>query len=154
HSFGAVMHVHVAEDGADVLDAKRRGYEGPLERLHAFGALPRGSILAHGVHLDERQVARAAELGLWLVHKPRANERNRLGYARSLRASARVALGTDGYPSDMAAEQRALVRLAREHGDDLERSPRRLEAGRALVAERWGGALPDLPSVALDDAAF
>jgi cytosine/adenosine deaminase-related metal-dependent hydrolase len=34
------MHVHVAEDGADVEDARRRGYAGPLERLLALGALP------------------------------------------------------------------------------------------------------------------
>ena len=48
---GTVVHVHVAEDAADVADAVARGYPGPLERLERLGALPRGSILAHGVHL-------------------------------------------------------------------------------------------------------
>lgn len=34
---GTVLHVHLAEDAADVDDARRRGYAGPLERLLALG---------------------------------------------------------------------------------------------------------------------
>ncbi|MCA1482067.1 amidohydrolase family protein, partial [Bradyrhizobium sp. NBAIM08] len=68
---GTVVHVHVAEDAADVADALERGYPGPMERLERLGALPRGSILAHGVHLDAGQARRCAELGCWLVHNPR-----------------------------------------------------------------------------------
>ena len=36
---GTVVHVHVAEDLADVDDARRRGAAGPLERLLSLGAL-------------------------------------------------------------------------------------------------------------------
>src|SRR6185369_11687128 len=61
---GTVVHVHVAEDAADVADALARGYPGPLERLERLGALPRGSILAHRVHLDCEQARRCAEPGL------------------------------------------------------------------------------------------
>src|SRR5208283_1137153 len=100
-----VVHVHVAEDRADVDDARRRGYIGPLERLAALGALPSGSILAHGVHLNPHQVSRAAAAGAWFVHNPRSNEGNRVGYASSLSAAVRVALGTDGWDPDMAAEE-------------------------------------------------
>ena len=81
------MHVHVAEDGADVEDARRRGYAGPLERLMALDALPPGSILAHGVHLSADQVRRAAAAGSWFVHNPRSNEGNRVGYAAALSAT-------------------------------------------------------------------
>jgi cytosine/adenosine deaminase-related metal-dependent hydrolase len=140
---GTVMHVHVAEDVADVEDAKRRGFPGPLERLLDLGALPPGSIMAHGVHLDEAQVRLAESRGVWLVQNPRSNEGNRVGYPPALRASARVALGTDGYPADMAAEREALRRLAAEHAAE-ERggaaAELRLPAGRRLVAERFGGA--------------
>ena len=51
---GTVVHVHVAEDHADVDDARRRGTAGPLERLLSLDALPPGSILAHGVRLSAR----------------------------------------------------------------------------------------------------
>ena len=114
HGLGAVLHVHLAEAASDVDDARARGYEGPLERLRALGALVPGSILAHGVHLTEAQVRRAAEWGCWLVQNPRSNRGNRVGYPHALKASARVALGTDGYPSDMCTELRALIEIASE----------------------------------------
>ncbi len=135
---GTVLHVHVAEDRADVDDARRRGYEGPLERLAALGTLPQGSILAHGVHLARAQVRDAAAHGWWLVQNPRSNRGNRVGYPAALDASGRVALGTDGYPSDGEAELDALRVGAREHGEDAETAAARADAGRALFAERFG----------------
>ncbi len=154
---GTVLHVHVAEDAADVADAVARGYPGPLERLERLGALPRGSILAHGVHLDGEQVRRSDELGCWLAQNPRSNEGNRVGYALNLGCSRRVALGCDGWDADMAAEEGALLRLAGVHGDA--RAGGRLRNGHALVAERFAahpeplqpGALADL--VVRQDAA-
>ena len=144
-----VMHVHVAEDAADVADAIARGYPGPLERLERLGALPRGSILAHGVHLDGEQARRSAELGCWLVHNPRSNEGNRVGYALSLGCSDRVALGCDGWDADMAVENEALARLAGIHGDV--KAQGRLGNGHALVAERFSSHPEPLQPGAIGD---
>jgi len=144
---GTVMHVHVAEDGADVEDAVRRGWSGPLERLDALGALPAGSIMAHGVHLSPDQVRHAESLGCWLVQNPRSNRGNRVGYAGSLRASRHVALGTDGYPSELAAEREALMDEAAKHNDDMDAAAQRPDAGHALLAERFGGTVPSARSV-------
>jgi len=142
-----VMHVHLAEDAADVRDARDRGYDGPLERLLALDALPPGSILAHGVHLSADQVRRAADLGLWLVQNPRSNIGNRVGYPRALAASPRVALGTDGYPATMDAEVGAFAPGGAGYGSAEGEPPEvlraRLEAGAALIAERFG--LPFAP---------
>lgn len=157
---GTVLHVHVAEDMADVEDARTRGYPGPLARLRDLGALPPGSVLAHGVHLSPEQVREAEQLGCWLVHNPRSNRGNRVGYAAALGASRRVALGTDGYRSDMSEELAALREEARVHGDDQRVAEARLDAGRALVAERFGelpaprrpGA-PDFDAIATEAAA-
>ncbi|PIO99850.1 amidohydrolase family protein [Pleomorphomonas carboxyditropha] len=135
-ALGTAMHVHVAEAADDVRDAQARGYAGPLERLIALDALPAGSILAHGVHLSADQVREADRRGLWLVQNPRSNEGNRVGYPVNLRHSDKVALGCDGWSADMAVEQAALVRLAAAHGDD--RAADRLDAGRRLIAERFG----------------
>jgi len=135
-----VLHVHLAEDRADLADAQRRGWAGPLERLEELGALPAGSILAHGVHLSKAQVQRAGQLGCWLVQNPRSNLGNKVGYPAALCASTRVALGTDGYPSDMDAEQSALREEAARHGDDA--AARRATQGLALLAERFGGIAP------------
>jgi cytosine/adenosine deaminase-related metal-dependent hydrolase len=149
---GTVLHVHVAEDAADVADAMARGYPGPLERLEQLGALPRGTILAHGVHLDREQVRRCAREGHWLVQNPRSNEGNRVGYALNLGASDRVALGCDGWDADMTIEQDALERLAALHGD--QDAQRRLAAGHALVAERFGSESQPLQPGALADVVI
>jgi cytosine/adenosine deaminase-related metal-dependent hydrolase len=146
---GTVVHVHVAEDSADVDDARTRGFAGPLERLMALGALVPGSILAHGVHLSRAQVEMADARSCWLVQNPRSNEGNRVGYAENLRYSNRVALGTDGWNGDMAEEEAALLRLAKEHGDAA--AAGHLTAGHALIAERFGAVQRQLAPGALGD---
>ena len=145
-----VLHVHVAEDQADVDDARRRGAAGPLERLIALGALVPGSILAHGVCLNADQARIASDAGCWFVHNPRSNEGNRVGYAGVLSEATRVALGTDGWDADMAAEEAALFRLAGLHGDAGVGG--RLVAGHRLVAERFGCVTDAFAPGALDDA--
>ena len=139
----SVLHVHLAEARSDVDDARARGYAGPLERLLELGALPPGSILAHGVHLSEEQVRRAADNGLWFVQNPRSNRGNRVGYASSLAASRRVAVGTDGYPARMEDEAAALLELAAEHGDDPAGVVSRLAAGHFLATELLGDDITD-----------
>lgn len=146
---GSVLHIHVAEDLADVADAQARGYKGPLERLLSLGALIPGSILAHGVHLDAEQVRFAGSQGCWLVHNPRSNEGNRVGYAKTLSAAVKVALGADGWDADMGEEQAALERLAAQNGDAG--TAGRLAAGQRLVAERFGSRAEPLTPGALGD---
>lgn len=148
-SLGTALHIHIAEDGADVTDAKARGYDGPLERLEALGALVPGSILAHGVHLTCDRVRRAEELGCWFVHNPRSNEGNRVGYAAALACSHHVALGTDGWNADMGVEDAARKRLSDAHGDPM--TAGRLAAGAELLAQRFGAALPPLAPGSLGD---
>jgi cytosine/adenosine deaminase-related metal-dependent hydrolase len=134
----AVMHVHLAEDRADVTDAQERGFAGPLQRLDELGALPPGSILAHGVWLEPDEVRIARDLGCWIVQNPRSNRGNGVGYPKALGESDRVALGTDGYPSDLAEEAGALRVEANAHGEDEATAMRRAEAAPGLVAERFG----------------
>jgi len=146
-----VLHVHVAEDKGDVDDARRRGSAGPLERLMSLGAIVPGSILAHGVHLSAEQVRLAYSIGCWLVHNPRSNEGNRVGYAGNLSATPKVALGADGWCADMGVEEAALLRLAAEHHDTGVHG--RLAAGHRLVAERFGCVTQVLAPGALGDVA-
>jgi cytosine/adenosine deaminase-related metal-dependent hydrolase len=135
---GTVLHVHLAEGRLDVEDAWRRGYEGPLRRLTSLGALPRGSILAHGVHLTAPEVREAASRGCWLVQNPRSNRGNRVGYPQFLAESPLTAVGTDGYPSDGATEGEALREGALAHGEDPAAASARLEAGRTLFTGAFG----------------
>jgi cytosine/adenosine deaminase-related metal-dependent hydrolase len=153
-ALGVPVHVHVAEDGADVSDARARGWNGPLERLRELGALPAGSVLAHGVHLGDAQVEAADAAGLWLVQNPRSNEHNGVGYAGALVASTHVALGTDGFPSDLREELAHLWRLARVHGDRASELALddRLEASHAMAASFFPPGALDRDTVTLGDA--
>lgn len=132
-----VVHVHVAEDRADLDDAQQRGYSGPLQRLLAFGALPQGSIVAHGVHLGETDIEALNKAGLWLVQNPRSNRGNGVGYPRAIHAAADVALGTDGFPAQMSDEVAALWEEALANGDASDLSPR-IAGGQRLAAELFG----------------
>lgn len=144
---GLVLHVHVAEDGADVDDARRRGYAGVVDRFARLDALLPGSIFAHGIHLTEDEVRRCDDHGIWFVQNPRSNRGNRVGYPKALVASGRVALGTDGYPAVMTDETAALEEEARAHGDDLAGvAERPAQSARLLMS--FFGSLPKPPDAA------
>ncbi len=102
---GAWLHVHAAEDGCDA---------GSFERLDRAGAVGAKTILAHGVHLTRSERERAAEAGSWIVHNPRSNLQNAVGYADVATLGPRVALGTDGMDGDLLAEARAAHLSARD----------------------------------------
>jgi cytosine/adenosine deaminase-related metal-dependent hydrolase len=100
---GVGVHIHVAE-GIDDIDAGAR-----LASLAADDWL-----LVHAVHLDR-------ELRGTIVHNPRSNMNNAVGYARPQARMNPIMLGTDGIGADMLEEARlAYVRL-RE--DDVTASP-------------------------------
>jgi cytosine/adenosine deaminase-related metal-dependent hydrolase len=116
---GVGVHVHVAEGPDDVAAGAR------LQRLAADDWL-----LVHCVHLDR-------DLPGTIVHNPRSNMNNAVGYAYPARRSNPIALGTDGIGADMLEEFRlAYVRLRES---DISASPDTvwswLENGYRLVPE-------------------
>ena len=117
--FGVGVHVHVAEDAVD---------GGASERLRMLSAPD--WVVAHGVHLGDRSGVQGT-----VVHNPRSNLNNAVGYARPARFAQPVALGTDGIGADMLEEFRLAYVLDRS--SDVTASPERawswLTAGRALV---------------------
>lgn len=130
---GVPLHIHVAEDDVDVDEARRRGYQGPIERLDALDCLPPASILAHGIRITPAQAAIAADRGCWFVQNPRSNERNHVGWPAAIRGKP-VALGTDGYPADMNEEASALYAIGERHGEAPDELHARVRAGAQLAA--------------------
>jgi cytosine/adenosine deaminase-related metal-dependent hydrolase len=98
---GVGVHVHVGEDAVDAAGAERL-------RPHADDRW----LLAHGVHGDP-------PLPGTVVHNPRSNMNNGVGYARPARWAAagnRVALGSDGIGAAMIDEF-GLAYAAQRAGD-------------------------------------
>ena len=136
---GAPFHIHVAEDRADVQDCRERFGLGLVELLQGHGLLRRSTILAHGVHLAPGELESAQESGAWLVHNPRSNMNNDVGYAPT-RAFRQAALGTDGMDGDVLAEARVAYLKLREAGRDdaLPAALRLVTGGHRLATALFG----------------
>lgn len=127
---GAGLHVHVAEDKADVEHCRSvHGCSLP-ERLERHGLLGPSALLAHCVHLSPQEAGGVQARGAWIAHNPRSNMNNAVGHA-PVEALKRSALGTDGIDEDMLAETRAAFLKMRDVG--------RPDAGSAAIALLAGG---------------
>ena len=118
---GVGVHVHVAE-GLEDIEA--------VERLAPYTT--DDWLLIHGVHLPDDHGLQGT-----IVHNPRSNMNNAVGYARPARFANPVALGTDGIGADVLEEFRLAYARLRE--SDVRATPETpwswLEVGRALVPE-------------------
>lgn len=113
---GVGVHVHVAEGEVDA---------GAADRLRPYA--DDRWLLAHGVHLPD-------DHGLpgTVVHNPRSNMNNAVGYARPARFPGPVALGTDGIGADLLEEFR--LAYARHRESDVTATP---ETAWSWLATGW-----------------
>ena len=119
--FDVGVHIHVAEGAADRDAAARAGPPAPPQKL----VLPRAPLE------DDHGLAGT------LIHNPRSNMNNAVGYARPVRFANPTGLGTDGIGADMIDEFR--VAYVRMREDDVTAGPDAawdmLEVNRDLFAE-------------------
>ena len=102
---GVGVHIHVAEGPDDTAAPERLA-----------GLTTDDWLLIHGVHLPDDH-----GLSGTLVHNPRSNMNNSVGYARPIRFENPVALGTDGIGADMFDEFR--LAFVQQRASDLTASP-------------------------------
>ena len=94
-----------------------RGRHGrsPIAVLADTGLLGPGTVLAHGVHLNDDDLAPVAASGAAVAHCPASNQKLASGFARIpelLAAGVPVALGTDGPASANDLDLWLAMRLA------------------------------------------
>lgn len=111
---GRGIHIHLAEDKFDAVDARHRFGKGPVERIEAVGALNDRSIIGHGLWLSPSEAEIMNAHGAFLAHNARSNMNNAVGYNNLLPAFANVVLGTDGMGADMLEEFKFAVFRHRE----------------------------------------
>ena len=136
---GSSVHVHVAEDRADVEDCAARHGGTLVDRFDRHRLLVARTLFAHCVHLTPDQVHVSHAKGAWIAHNPRSNMNNAVGYAPTA-ALRRAALGTDGIDGDILAEARAAFLKMREggRGDAMEATLELLAGGHRLGAALFG----------------
>jgi len=101
------FHIHAAEDKADQIDSQYKYGERVINRLKRFNMLGPKSLLAHCVHVDEKEITLIAESGSIVTHQPRSNMNNAVGcadVAKMLDKGITVAMGNDGFSNNMWAE--------------------------------------------------
>ncbi len=96
---GVGVHIHVAEGEADA---------GAADRIRDL--TNHKWLLVHGVHLADDHGLEGT-----IVHNPRSNMNNQVGYARPTRFTNPTGLGTDGIGADMFDEFRIAYVKLREH---------------------------------------
>jgi cytosine/adenosine deaminase-related metal-dependent hydrolase len=116
---GVGVHIHVAEGPED---------DGAAQRLAALAT--DDWLLVHCVRLDR-------ELPGTIVHNPRSNMINGVGYARPAHRPNRIVLGSDGIGADMLEEFR--LAYCAHRADDVQATPQTawswLTNGYKLVPE-------------------
>ena len=103
------FHIHVAEHQIDEYDSLSKTGLRVIDRLKKHAMLGENTLIAHGVHMDMREVEQVAESKTWVSHQPRSNMNNAVGIAdidSFLRMGVKVCLGNDGFSNAMWDEYR------------------------------------------------
>jgi cytosine/adenosine deaminase-related metal-dependent hydrolase len=109
---GTGFHIHVAEAESDQQYSQQKHRLRVVERLNKFGILGPGSIAAHCVHVNRRELDILSETQTAVVHNPQSNMNNAVGIADIIAMGKRnvlVGLGTDAMTTNMLEELRAAL---------------------------------------------
>lgn len=140
------LHLHVAEDRVDQDRCLADHGCRVVERLARAGALDLpGTLLVHGLHLDDAERAAVRASGAWVVQNPESNQNNAVGRFRWEGIDpARVLVGTDGLHGDMLRSARAAFLAGQQEGVEPARAWGLLGRNRAYVAAHHpAAARPD-----------
>ena len=113
--FGALLHIHAAENPTEVATVEVKYGKRPVELLDSLGLLGPDLLLAHAVDLTGLEIAALARTGTSVAHCPVSNLKLGCGIApvpRLLSAGVTVGLGTDGAVSSNTLDVLGAVRQA------------------------------------------
>jgi putative selenium metabolism protein SsnA len=115
------IHTHCAEDLFDEEDCVKKYGIRVVERFKKFNLLGPKTILAHCVHINEKEMEIISETETNVVVNPESNMNNAVGCAdvlKMLSYEINVGLGTDAMSSDMLSTARSLFLIQRHVKQD------------------------------------
>ena len=140
---GVRLHTHLAETLDEESFCIEKFGRRPVELMEDLGWIGDDVWYAHGIHLNDPEIERIAEMKTGIAHCPSSNMRLGAGICRVedlIRAGALVGLGVDGSASNedanLAMEAHQALLLARVRNA----SPRALDARTAWRLATQGGA--------------
>jgi putative selenium metabolism protein SsnA len=116
---GRGLHIHAAEDRYDVSHSHDVHGQDLIERLAAHQLVDDKTLVAHGLYLSDADIEILNARDAFLVHNPRSNMNNQVGYNGKLGAVRNLALGTDGIGADMFEELKFAFFKHRDAGGPL-----------------------------------
>ncbi|MDD2229516.1 MAG: putative aminohydrolase SsnA [Candidatus Cloacimonetes bacterium] len=146
-SLNCGTHIHAAEAESDERYNIDHFGKRVVERLNDFSLINKNSILAHGVHLNPKEMMIVAEKGAAIVTNPQSNLNNAVGIADVCKMNElgiTVGLGTDAMTVNMLEEVR--VGIWAQHYRQNDPSQGFMELANALVqnnpviAQKYWGA--------------
>jgi 5-methylthioadenosine/S-adenosylhomocysteine deaminase len=143
--WGIPVQIHMSETRGEVAQCVERHGESPPRLLARTGLLRAGTILAHGVHLDDAEIDLIAASGAGIALNPDSNLKLGSGVARVpelLASGIPLGLGTDGAASNNTLDLWHAVRLTALLSKGLREDPTLVPAVAAVrLATRGGAAL-------------
>ncbi|MFP4635558.1 MAG: 8-oxoguanine deaminase [Nitriliruptoraceae bacterium] len=142
-SRGLRLHTHLAETLEEQYDCLERFGCRPVEYAEDLGWIADDVWVAHGIHLDDSEVARLGAAGTGVAHCPSSNARLGAGSCRVsdlVAAGAPVGLGVDGPASNEVGGLHAELRQALYTARQRTGRPGDLMPADALRLATVGGA--------------
>ena len=100
------VHIHCGEDRADFQYCVDHGYNGPVDRLNEFDLLSKDSLLAHCIHLSEKDYKLISEIQPLVISNPESNANNNVG-EMDITKIPKYILGTDGMTGNVLGTMRS-----------------------------------------------
>ncbi len=151
-AYNTGVHIHVAEDLCDVIDAERKYHCSIVDRLSRNNILTNKSILAHCIHLSQKDYSPLNKAQTWFAHNPRSNMNNKVGYAPIHQFKNRGMIGTDGFPSDMI-EEATIAFFKRQDSQQKQKIDfsRIISGGQQYISETFGSKFGTLAKNSVAD---
>ena len=140
---GVPMLIHVAETRTEIQTARERFSTSPVTYLDSLGVLGPGVLAAHGVWVNDADIAVLKSRGVGVSHNPESNMKLASGTAPVtgyLRAGVALGLGTDGAASNNDLDMFEAMRMASFLAKLQTVDPSVVPAATALDMATMGGA--------------
>ncbi len=112
---GSLYHTHSSENKGEIKAVKEKTGMENIEYFNSIGVLGSKTILAHGIHVNEKEIGILKETDTKISHCPSANLKLASGIAnipRYLDENISVSLGADGPPCNNNLSMFTEMRLA------------------------------------------
>ncbi len=128
-SFQTGVHIHLAEDQADVRINQQKFHKGLAQRLVDHQLLNERSLLIHGVHLTAQDYEIIRQTGAALVYNPDSNLNNAVGLPEYAQVPADIPtlMGTDGMHANAGRSLKQFFLLMRFQGNSFENTFARVQ---------------------------